>query len=70
MKIVRLFNIQWDTDGEDADELGLPHDHIAVVDDDWNPEKEAADFLSDAFGFCVNGCSFEFLDNHETQGKE
>ena len=25
MKIVRLFNIQWDTDDEDPDELGLPH---------------------------------------------
>ena len=61
MKTVRLSDIQWDTDGEDPTELGLPREHIAVVDDDWNPEGEAADLLSDAFGFCVNGCSWKEL---------
>ncbi len=61
MKIVRLFNIQWDTDSED--EAGLPPEHIAVVDDDWNPEDDAADLLSDNYGFCVNGCSFKVLDD-------
>jgi hypothetical protein len=63
MKIVRLFNIQWDTDGEPADELGLPKEHIAVVGDDWNPEEDAADLLSDQFAFCVKGCSFKVLAN-------
>ena len=63
MKIVRLSDIQWDTDGEDPTELGLPREYIAVVDDDWNPEEEAADLLSDAFGFCINGCSFKVLDD-------
>ena len=61
MKIVRLFDIRWDTD--DEDEAGLPPEHIAVVDDDWNPEDEAADLLSNTFGFCVNGCSFKVLDD-------
>ena len=61
MKIIRLFDIRWDTD--DEDEAGLPHEHIAVVDDDWNPEDEAADLLSNTFGFCVNGCSFKVLDD-------
>ena len=61
MKIVRLFDIQWDTDGED--ESGLPHEHIAVVDDDFNPEDDAADLLSNIFHFCVNGCSFKVLDD-------
>ena len=63
MKIVRLYDIQWDTDGEDPDELGLPRDHIAVVDDDWNPEDDAADLLSNILGFCVNGCSFNVLND-------
>jgi hypothetical protein len=63
MKIVRLFNIQWDTDGEPADELGLPSELIAVVDDDWTPEDEAADLLSDRYGYCVKGCSFTVLSN-------
>ena len=63
MKIVRLFDIQWDTDGEDPTELGLPREHIAVVDDDWNPEDDAADLLSNTFGFCINGCSFNVLND-------
>jgi hypothetical protein len=64
MKIVRLFNIQWDADdGEDPTELGLPPDTIAVVDDDWTPVDDAADLLSDQFGFCVNGSSFKVLDD-------
>jgi hypothetical protein len=63
MKIVRLFDILWDTDGEDPDELGLPKEKIAVVDDDWTPEDDAADLLADQFGFCVKGCSFTVLTN-------
>ena len=63
MKCVRLFNIQWDTDGEPVDELGLPSDTIAVVDDDWTPVDDAADLLSDRYGFCVLGCEFRVLTN-------
>ena len=63
MKIVRLFNIQWDTDGEPADELGLPSEHIAIVDDDWTPVDDAADLLSDRYGYCVKGCAFKVLDD-------
>lgn len=64
MKTICLFNIQWDTDGGDPKELGLPDEHIAIVhDDDWNPEEDAADLLSDRYGFCVKGCSFAVLNN-------
>jgi hypothetical protein len=63
MKIVRLFSIQWDTDGEPADELGLPSETIVIVDDEWTPEDDAADLLADQFGFCVKGCSFTVLSN-------
>ena len=63
MKIVRLFDIRWDTDDEDPDELGLPKEHIAVVDDDWDPDGEAADLLADEYDYCVFGCSFKVLDN-------
>jgi len=63
MKIVRLFNIQWDTDGEDPTELGLPTEHIAIVDDDCDPREEAADLVSDRYGYCVFGCSFTVLSN-------
>jgi hypothetical protein len=63
MQIVRLFDIRWDTDGEDPDELGLPSEIVVIVDDDWNPEYDAADLLSDMHGFCVEGCSFKVLTN-------
>ena len=61
MKIVSLFDILWDTDGEDPTELGLPTDTIAVVDDDWSPVDDAADLLADQFGFCVKGWAFKTL---------
>ena len=63
MKIVRLFDIRWDTDDEDPDELGLPTENIVVIEDDWNPEEEATDLLSDEYDYCVFGCSFKVLDN-------
>jgi len=63
MQIVRLFDIRWDTDGEDRSELGLPPEIIVIVDDDWTPEEDAADLLSDMHGFCVDGCSFTVLTN-------
>lgn len=59
MKTVRLFNIQWDADGEDPQDLGLPTEYFAVVEDDFDPEEQAADLLSDKFGFCVLGCGFD-----------
>jgi hypothetical protein len=62
MNVVRLYDILWDTDdGQDPTELGLPSEIIAVVDDDWTPEDEAADLLSDQFGSCVKGCCFTVL---------
>ena len=63
MKVVRLYDIQWDTDGEPADELGLPSEIIAIVDDDFNPEEDASDLLSDNYDFCIDGCSFTVLSN-------
>ena len=43
-----------------ADELGLPKEHIAIVDDDWNPVDDAADLLCRPIwllrqGLCVQG---------------
>jgi hypothetical protein len=63
MKIVRLYGILWNTDGEPADELGLPKEQIAIVGDDWNPVDDAADLLSDRYGYCVHGCEFKVLDD-------
>jgi hypothetical protein len=64
MKTIRLFNIQWDIDdGTDPEDCGLPTDHIAFVDDEFNPEEQGADLLSDTFGYCVEGCTFKVLAN-------
>jgi hypothetical protein len=68
MKIVRLFDIRWDTDGEAPDELGLPPEIIVILDDDWTAEDEAADLLSDMHGYCINGCSFTVLTNPHLTG--
>ncbi len=62
MKVFRLFDIRWDTNGENPSKLGLPAQHIAVVDDDWDAEEEAANLLSDTYGFGVQACSYETLD--------
>ena len=63
MKVMRLHDIRWDTGDENPDELGLPNEHIAIVEDDFNPDADAANLLSDEFGFCVQGCSFKVLTN-------
>lgn len=50
--MVRLYNIDWDTDGEQVD---LPTEVIVEkMDDDLY-----ADYLSDRFGWCVNSFSIE-----------
>ena len=60
MKTIRFFNIEWDTDDENAT---LPRDVVLLMDDDRDPEEEGADILADEYGFCVKGCSFEVVDN-------
>lgn len=50
-------NIEWDTDGEDADDIiGLPSWVEIPSDVD---EDDIADYLSDVFGFCVFGFEIE-----------
>ena len=49
-------DIKWDTDGEDAKDLGLPSRveiPFFVYDD------EIADYLSDEYGYCVFGFNIE-----------
>ena len=55
MKKVRLFNIDWDTDGET---VSLPTDVTVEVDEDFDAEEEAADLLTDKYGWCVKGCEY------------
>jgi hypothetical protein len=58
MKLVRLFNIQWDA--VDLHGLGLPDEHIAVVEDGWT-EKDSVDYLSAGFDTNIVGSAFKVL---------
>jgi len=47
----RVFNIEYDTDGEAVD---LPIElYFKDLDKDFSPENGLADLISDSTGFCV-----------------
>ena len=54
---MRVTNIKWETDGEVVD---LPTE--VEVDDNLS-DDEVADFLSDEYGWLVNGFSLPMDDN-------
>ncbi|MCK9463636.1 MAG: hypothetical protein M0R80_28795 [Proteobacteria bacterium] len=70
MRKIRIFDIKWDTTdtGNESDyseaevkKLGLPSEFTVEVDDDFDPENECSDILSDELGFCVFRCSWEVI---------
>ena len=50
-KEMRIYNIVWDTDGEDVNELNLPDEVFLEVKED--NEEYIADMLSDIYGWCI-----------------
>ena len=60
MKIVRLFDIRWDTDDEAVD---LPHGTHCRCRRDLNPEEQAADLLADNYRLLRVGLFVQGLDN-------
>ena len=63
---VRFFNIQWDTDGQNAN---LPTEvTLEISDSDTDIATEGADILSDKYGWCVE--SFQFEEAPEVWTKE
>lgn len=56
---IYITDIDWNTDGESKEELGLPD--VVVVTDDID-EDDIADMLSDEYGFCVNSFSIEAVE--------
>ena len=60
MQKIRMFDIKWDTDGEDVE---LPDEMSFEVEDDFDVELEGADLLSDETGWCVFGFDFEREEN-------
>lgn len=65
MRVV-ISNIEWDTDGENPEELGLPTDCIEVGVEDGVEEDELddwiSDYLSDIYGYCHNGFSYDIIE--------
>lgn len=55
---VRVYNIKWDTDGE---EVNLPSEVTIDINDGVDLQYEIADHLSDEYGWCVFSYSFEIL---------
>lgn len=71
-KRIRLYDINWDTDGVSIDDLPeevvIPAQEIVDQCDIENLEEcirsydsEFADYLSDAYGFCVNTFRVEII---------
>ena len=64
--LVKFSDIQWDT-SDSSDEINeapipeLPKEVVLEVDADTDIEEEGADVLSDKYGFCVFGFSYEIL---------
>ena len=57
---VEAYDIVWDTDGRDPDELGLPSSMKLVVgqSDAVDIGEEIADMLSDRSGWCVESLKY------------
>lgn len=65
-RTVRVFGIEWDTDGEKVE--GLPAEGVFETAEDYKTIAEnLADWLSDRYGFCVNAVKFEFVDEPKTE---
>ena len=63
-----ISDIDWDTDGEEID---LP-EGINGIELDYVPERDGdadeflSEWLSDEYGFCVNGFSYEIDSGEES----
>ena len=57
----RVYNIQWDTDGEDPKSLGLPSETTLEADSEHDLTYYGADQLSDKYSYCVFGFQYEKL---------
>jgi hypothetical protein len=59
---IKAINIKYDTDGK---AIPLPKELILRVDDDFDPDQELADKISDETGFCVFSCDYEVIPEPE-----
>jgi len=69
---IKVIDIEWDTDGDEEVLAALPTEIVVdFADIDWldrTPDdvteensNDIADYLSDQYGFCVNGFDYQTL---------
>ena len=63
MKLIKAFNIQWDTDGEPVD---LPTEAFFSVDDNFDINENLADLLTGEYNFCVEYAEYEVVAEVES----
>lgn len=61
----KFFSIQWNNEEGDVDHL--PTEVVLDVSEDFDPEIEGADLLSDTFGTLVDAFEFEGDDEEEEE---
>lgn len=70
MKVYKVFNIQFDTDGDKELEKELQEKYdemyFSVKDKkSFVPAEELADKISDVTGFCIFGCNYRQITIHK-----
>lgn len=58
MKKIKAFDIKYETDSY---KVKLPSEITFEVEDDFDPEIELADLISDETGWLVTSCDYKFL---------
>ena len=61
-----ITDIDWDTDGEETQELPKNVTFEMDYDEDYGAEldQDAGDELSDRYGFCINSFNAEYYDEN------
>jgi hypothetical protein len=64
---IRVTDIVWDTDGDGVD---LPTEMVVdtAAEGIEDPDTEIADWLSNKFGWCVNGFQYEAIALDQESG--
>lgn len=59
MLTVRIYNISYDTDGED--DISLPQEFIVQLEDNENVEDMLSEHITEQTGFCHGGFLYEVI---------
>lgn len=60
MLTVRIYNISYDTDGED--DIDLPAEFVVTVEDTEDVEDQLSDYITEQTGFCHRGFLYEVIN--------